>query len=92
MDDTILGIDSSTLIGIAVVGFGIWLIILYNIIKGALYQTTWHIRIGNRLMIKKLRNDGFTKKELKDIYEQTDEMFWETIKDDPETEIETVQP
>jgi len=46
-------------------------------------------------MIKKLRDHGgYTKKELQDLYEQTDEMFWESIKDDPkpkESDTNTVQ-
>lgn len=95
MDETILGIDSTTFIIIFIIFLVVWLIILFNIIRGALYQTTWNIRIGNRLMIKKLRDHGgYTKKELQDLYEQTDEMFWESIKDDPkpkESDTNTVQ-
>ena len=86
--------EYSDIIGPALIGLVVWALILYALISGAVKSGTkdmsYNIKITHRLLIKKLHKEGFTKKELMDVHNQTTDEFWASIPEDSTEEIKAV--
>ena len=74
--------DNEALIYILVGAF-VWAIVLYFIITGAvsagIKRSNYYQRLLFRLMVKKMRKEGFTSQQLKDIHNYSDEEFWKSL-------------
>ena len=77
-------LESGEIIAIAIVGLLLWSLLLYAIIRAAITSSQKkQDRVNEiilRIMVKNLEKSGMTRKEITELYQYSNEEFWNSLK------------